>query len=304
MGLWLGLGAVVMVRPCVVTDGVALHAMRQAQVRPIHVNGACVNTSFLRREVKGSSRPSVLFLHGADSSYLEWRLLLPLLTATKVDCLAVDWITGGWTDRRPFIDNPLASKEPWTLIRQHLKCFMEEVIGPEPIILVGTSLGGAVAIDFAHSYPNRIRGLILIDSGGESYKAPPPQVVRALAPAVLAIKGLVAAITCILPNEKARIAGLHRSQPGWLAATGAYLASGSYAVRVNRDLIQELAVPTLVVWGSDDPILPIDDAFAFQKDLGKNCVAVREVAGGGHSPHLDEPDVVAGYILNFVNSVG
>ena len=56
------------------------------------------------------------------------------------------------------------------------------------VILVGASLGGAVAIDFASTHPEAVRKLVLVDAGGESYKAPAPAVVAALARPVLTVK--------------------------------------------------------------------------------------------------------------------
>ena len=71
--------------------------------------------------------------------------------------------------------------------------------------------------------------------------------------------------------------------------------------RVGRPLIKTVAQPTLVVWGTDDDILPLSDAYAFEQDL-QQCVAVKEVAGSGHSPHLDNPDVVVNHLKEFILS--
>ena len=68
--------------------------------------------------------------------------------------------------------------------------------------------------------------------------------------------------------------------------------------RVHRQMLAacEKAVPC-----TDDDILPLSDAYAFQQDL-QQCVAVKEVAGSGHSPHLDNPDVVVNHLKEFILS--
>ena len=71
------------------------------------------------------------------------------------------------------------------------------------------------------------------------------------------------------------------------------------ARRVDRPLIKTIGQPTLVVWGTDDDILPLSDAYLFRDDL-QRCVGVREVAGSGHSPHLDNPKEVLGPLADFV----
>jgi pimeloyl-ACP methyl ester carboxylesterase len=87
----------------------------------------------------------------------------------------------------------------------------------------------------------------------------------------------------------------------WADALGAYLKSGGYARRVGREMIRRIPQPTLVIWGADDPILPLSDARAFQRDLPR-CVGVREVPGCGHTPQLESPEVVAQHIAQFASS--
>ena len=275
-----------------------------------------IATSFWRTDkFARPSSPKLCFLHGADSNCLEWRYVAEKLGANGLDCTALDWWTGGWTDREP-ITRALTKSggeiKPWTLVREHLDAFFQQQIfsddiggTDDDIILIGASLGGAVAIDYAAAHPDRVRALILIDAGGESYAAPSPAVVRALAPAVLAVKSFVAWVAAKVDgSEEGRINALHRTERGWAEAYSAYLASGSYSCQVGPPLIRTLAMPTLVLWGRDDPILPLGDAYAFQRDLGTQCAGVREVPGAGHSPHLEDPEVVAAHLCRFLEEIG
>jgi pimeloyl-ACP methyl ester carboxylesterase len=113
----------------------------------------------------------VLFLHGADSNALEWRHVMRSLEK-DYDCCALDWWSGGFTEREQITtmlqkqDQP----QPWLPVREHIRAFWEQEIA-EPVILVGTSLGGAVALDFAAAHPEAVRALVLVDAGGQSYKA-------------------------------------------------------------------------------------------------------------------------------------
>ena len=56
---------------------------------------------------------------------------------------------------------------------------------------------------------------------------------------------------------------------------------------------------TLVVWGTEDDILPLEDAYAFERDLPR-CAGVKEVSGSGHSPHLDQPEKVLPHLQSFI----
>lgn len=243
--------------------------------------------------------PRVFLLHGADASTLEWRFLVPLLNELGISCTAVDWWSGGFTERRQLLEQPTSAEAPWDLVREHLHAFWKSEMRGEPVVVIGASLGGAVALDFAASYPEAVAGMVLLDAGGQSYKSPPPEVVSSLAPVALGVKRALAAVTSSpFVGEELRINGLHRTEPQWAGALGAYLSSGGYARQVGRDLIKTVAQPALVIWGKEDPILPLDDAYAFEKDL-RRCVGVREVAGCGHTPQLEDPEPVALDIAQF-----
>jgi len=260
---------------------------------------ASIPTTFIR-PAPATSRPIALFLHGADFSCLEWRFVLQPLCERGIDCVAFDWYSGGWTERAQITRRlNQGGVEPWTLVRQHLYAFWKQQLDSRPLILVGASLGGAVAIDFASTHPECVSKLVLIDAGGESYKAPPPDVVAALASPVLGIKSFFQGVQAKLPDDSSRIVSLHRGQPGCYDASLAYLKSGSLARRVGQQRIKTTPQPTLVIWGTDDEILPLADAYAFQRDLPQ-CVGVREVAGSGHSPHLDNPQQVLDTLTDFL----
>jgi len=259
---------------------------------------ALIPTTFIRPDAGG--KPCVLFLHGADFSCLEWRFVMQALVAEGVDCAAVDWYSGGWTEREAITNAVNEGRaQPWTLVREHLLAFWQQQLGGKPVVLVGASLGGAVAIDFASTHPEAVSKLVLIDSGGESYKAPPPDTVSQFAWPVLQIKGFFQSVQAKLPDDESRIVSLHRGQPGCYEASLAYLKAGSMARRVDRTRVQQVPQPTLVIWGTDDDILPLSDAYDFEKDLPQ-CVGVREVAGSGHSPHLDNPQAVIPLLREFL----
>lgn len=62
--------------------------------------------------------------------------------------------------QRPVADRPKEAK------RTHLLEFWKQVMKERPMTLVGASLGGAVALDFAHEFPEAVRRLVLIDAQG------------------------------------------------------------------------------------------------------------------------------------------
>ncbi len=245
----------------------------------------------------------MLLLPGFDSSLLEFRRLLPLL-AEHQDIWAIDRYGSGFTEYVPTLAVNAQT------IRQHLLNVLETWI-QQPIMLVGASLGGAVALDFALHYPHWVRSLGLIDSVGFSGSFP----VGALLPQPLIDLGADwlfwrkhAALTAasMLPMmppaliDALRCSLLHQEMPGWQEAMIAWTQSGGYANLSER--LTQITQPTLILWGTADNVLGTADATRFEQALAKSQLVWVEQAG--HVPHFDQPQVVANHLLAFARQAG
>jgi pimeloyl-ACP methyl ester carboxylesterase len=249
---------------------------------------------------QGQGQPPILLLHGFDSSVLEFRRLLPLL-AEKTQAWAVDLLGFGFTERP---DNLEISTG---VIRQHLFHFWETAIR-QPVILVGASMGGATAIDFALAFPDAVEKLVLIDSAG--YRNGP-----ILGKALIQPLGYWATEKFLRkPNvrqkisEKAyfdpafaspdaqRCAALHLDCPHWSKALISFTRSGGY--RSVRSRLSQLNLPTLIAWGASDRILGTQDAERFRKAIPQSQLVW--IPNCGHVPHLEQPNLTAEAILRFI----
>ncbi len=241
---------------------------------------------------------TILFLHGTDSSCLEWRFLMNKLDKHNLNCVSLDWWSGGWTERKTISNLLIKNKnlQPWDLISLHINTFCTSYLKQNKIILVGTSLGGSIALDFSSKYPELIDKLILINSGGISYKSPPPYIVSKLSYLVVSIKFIFQRLLMLLPDEKNRILSIHRGEPYYFYASLLYFLSGGIENRVNINLIKNINISSYIIWGSNDQILPLNDAYTFRKIL-PDCHDVIEVPNSGHSPHLDNPEFLYHYFL-------
>jgi pimeloyl-ACP methyl ester carboxylesterase len=254
-----------------------------------------IQTTFVRQ---GNGGTPILLLHGFDSSVLEFRRLLPLLAAEN-ETVTVDLLGFGFTDRQvqPAFD-PNA-------IKTHLYSFWKQAIA-RPVTLVGASMGGAVAIDFALTYPEAIEQLVLLDSAGfgqgpiiGKFLFPPldylaaeflrrPRVRRGISRAAYYNKSL--------NSEDAQLcAALHLEMPGWHRALIAFTKSGGYGS--FRDRLGQISQPTLVVWGANDEILGTKDAETFAAAIPNSKLVW--IADCGHVPHLEKPQDTAREILTF-----
>lgn len=250
-----------------------------------------------------SDTAPLLLLHGFDSCLLEFRRLLPLLAGSH-ETWAIDLFGSGFTQ---YVSTVAVNPKN---IRQHLLSVVATWIN-QPVILVGASLGGAVAIDFALHHPNWVRALVLIDSVGFSGSFPVGQFLPSLLIEIGADwlyfrKHAALSATSALPMmnstliDALRCSLLHQEMPGWKLAITSFTQSGGYA-NLNAH-IAGIAHPTLILWGEADDVLGTGDAARFQQAiLGSQLIWIQQA---GHVPHFDQPQTVAAHLLTFVRQTG
>lgn len=249
----------------------------------------------------GQEKPPVLLLHGFDSSLLEFRYLVPHL-APLAQIWAVDLLGLGFTEK------PLGISYSPTTIRAHLYEFLQSQV-KQPVILVGASMGGATAIDFALTYPEIVSKLVLIDSVG--YSSPPDWVTRLFFPFdYLAVEYLrqhkhvalaMGQLIGISPHWQNLIQAsvAHTVTDGWREAMITFTKSGGY--RLTSEQIQNIQQPTLILWGESDAILGTQAAYRFDQDIANaNLIWI---PNSGHAPHIEQSQIVAQHLNLFINEV-
>ena len=247
---------------------------------------------------QGSGNPPILLIHGFDSSLLEFRRCLPILSEQQ-STYAVDLLGFGFTQRN--LDIPLNPEN----IKIHLYHFWQTVI-EQPVILAGASMGGAAAIDFTLTYPEAVAKLVLIDSAGLAkqpaigkFMIPPldyfateflrnPKIRQNISRAAYFDKSFASldAQTC---------AALHLKCSNWNKSLIAFTKSGGYGSFADK--ISQIQQPTLILWGKQDKILGTKDAAKFVQAIANSTLVW--IDNCGHVPHLEQPQVTAREILKF-----
>ncbi|KAG1366776.1 2-hydroxy-6-oxononadienedioate/2-hydroxy-6- oxononatrienedioate hydrolase [Cocos nucifera] len=256
-------------------------------------------SSCVKPSQKRGKEPIVL-LHGFDSSCLEWRYTLPLLEDAGFETWAVDILGWGFSDLEMLPPSNVAAK------REHLFQLWRLYI-QRPMVLVGPSLGAAVAIDFAANHPEEVSMLVLIDASvyaeGTGTMTKLPRAFAYAGVSVLKSIPLRFYVNTLAFNkvsfgsalDSANVGRLHCLLPWWEDTTVDFMVSGGYDVSGQ---IKQIKQKSLIIWGEDDRIISSTNALRLQKDL-QNSV-LHQIPECGHIPHVEKPKSAAESILEFL----
>ena len=284
-------------RPVPVPDEVArFMAARDAgdgDVRRITVNGVSLAVDL--RGDRGD--PAVLFVHGFPLDRTLWSPVLDSLEGTYR--IAPDLRGFGRSDA-PDLGYSMAT------YADDLTALLDS-LGVERAIVCGLSMGGYIAFERARRSPERLTGLVLMDTRAEADSAEArkgrdsaAQQVRERGPAPIAdamMSQLLSERTPALVAERVRATIMRTPVAGLIGALG--------AMRDRPDSTGLLAgleqVPTLVVVGEDDPITPPSGAREMAGAIPGSRLEV--VSGAAHLPPLEQPKATARLLRDFIGRV-
>ncbi|CAK0784268.1 hypothetical protein CVIRNUC_007472 [Coccomyxa viridis] len=218
---------------------------------------------------------------------------------------AVDLIGWGFTCSKQFNAQPDLSLSPQQK-SDHLYAFWKEKV-KEPMLLLGTSLGSAIAVHFARQHPECIRALVMsgpqvyVDGLGMMQNLPRfvaglgVQVLRSVPLRSWANQMAYYDKQTLATEDAMRIGRLHTFLPGWKNANIAFMRSGGYSV--SKD-IPQLGEQTIIFWGADDEILDKESVKRFAVDLPRSRLIIVEQCG--HCIHLEKPQEIVRGILDCI----
>lgn len=168
-------------------------------------------------------------------------------------------------------------------------------LGMPEAVLCGLSMGGQIVLEFHRLFPERVAGLVLADTFAQAETPEGRWARRQQADVLLregmagyareAIGSMVAPATLTdLPDVAAQVTRMMRAAP----PQGAAAALRGRAERPDyTPTLARIAVPTLVVVGSEDAFTPVSDARYLHERIRGSDLAV--VQGAGHLPNLERP---------------
>ena len=260
----------------------------------------------------GEGEPPVILLHGFGASVFSWRLVMEPLAMDR-EVVAFDRPGFGLTER-PLPGSWEGASPYGAQAQAAMTVALMDELGVRQAVLVGHSAGGAVAALVAETYPERVRALVLVapavySSGPPSWTQPLlrlPQV-RHLGP--LLARRLVGSLESILDRSwhdpgliTAEVREGYRlplKVDDWDRGLWELLLAERVADLPAR--LGRIAVPTLVIAGDDDQIIPTGDSRRVADAIPG--AVFREIPACGHLPQEEKPQEFLGLLLPFLQSL-
>ena len=229
-------------------------------------------------------RPVLVFLHAFPFDRRMWRRQVEDLSES-VRILTLD--LPGFGESAEAAAPP--SLNTWA---DMVETTLDRLIGDEPAVICGLSMGGYVALRLAARHPGRLEALILADTrpGTDS---PEGVEARNLAIAEIRFNGLAPLADQLLPRLFAPDAdpeAINLARELMLSQDPAAVITALTAMRDRPDstsVLEEMHVPALVIVGADDELTPPDEAEAMARRLEDSWLV--KIPATGHLSNLEAP---------------
>jgi pimeloyl-ACP methyl ester carboxylesterase len=255
------------------------------------------------------SRPVILLIHGLAGDSNTWKDVMPAL-AEHFTVLAPDMLGHG-ESAKPIGDYSLGAYASG--LRDLLT-----VLGLASVTVVGHSLGGGIALQLAYQHPELVERLVLVGSGGLGREV--SWLLRALT-----LPGSEFVMPLLFPrlvrdfgdaaNRRLHDRGFSAPHLGemWRAYTSLGRAENRFAfIRTLRGVIDPTgqtvsatdrlylaaALPTMIVWGDSDAIIPVAHGYSAHDAIPGSRLEIFE--GCGHFPHVEDPARLVAVIHDFI----
>ncbi len=243
--------------------------------------------------IGGSGNP-ILFLHGFDSSFLEFRRIYPLLK-NKFQLIIPDLLGFGFTPRIA------SSRYNPSKIISNLLDIINTLTLNNKLMIVGASMGGSVAVNLAKEIPDIIDKIILLSPAGlfgESKIIPfPLNQIGATFLGLPQVRKSLCRQAFAYPDKSVgsmeeQIASIHLGCFGWRNSLASFAKSGGFAGTYKY--MQNISIKTIC--GENDRILGKNEITKIKEIDELNFIGLKNC---GHLPHVDLPSLTGKIIYDY-----
>jgi pimeloyl-ACP methyl ester carboxylesterase len=252
---------------------------------------------------------TMVLIHGSNASLHTWEPWVARLNARNIRVVSLDLPAHGLSGPTP---DGLYTNAAYVGIVEQLV----DRLGLKTFVLGGNSMGGGVAWRYAVKHPERLDGLILVDASGQPQpkgSSPPLGFRLARVPIARDILATVTPRSLIEASFKQSISNQAIATPAMVDRYWELLLyPGNRRATVQRfgqyqgddgaaAKLPGLKVPTLILWGREDRLIPVSVAEWFNRQIPGSRVAILD--GIGHIPMEEAPDRSLAPVLAFLAQV-
>jgi pimeloyl-ACP methyl ester carboxylesterase len=258
---------------------------------------------------RAGSGEVIVLLHGLAGSSRTWKNVMPQL-AEHYDVIAPD-LLGHGESAKPMGDYSLGA------MASGLRDLLA-MLDVDRATIIGQSFGGGVAMQLSYQHPELVDRLVLVGSGGLGREVSwilrlltlpgAEQLMPLMFPGFVADRGNDMSrflhrrgLRLPLINEMWRayssLAGAE-NRKAFVRTMRGVIEPGGQSVSALDRLYLAGALPTLIVWGDNDGIIPVEHAYAAHVAIPESRLAILE--GVGHFPHAEAPEQFLEVLLDFM----
>jgi pimeloyl-ACP methyl ester carboxylesterase len=256
----------------------------------VRSKGVVLRDNVVVHYLEAGQGPALVLVHGLGSSSDVWSADIDSLAKTY-RVIALDLPGYGKSDK-PRADYSIGYHAAM------LKEFIDAV-GESKVAIAGNSMGGWIAAVFTLNNPEKVSHLILVDSAGLQREPYPPSDLNPSTKEeqktlLLALYADPSRVTERMVNDQWEY---HRDTRATVQAT---LDSLKTKMPLLDRRLTDIRIPTLIIWGKQDSLIPLEFAGQFAKGIHGSTLVVIDKAG--HLPQVEQPGAFCRAVKRFVRS--
>jgi pimeloyl-ACP methyl ester carboxylesterase len=248
----------------------------------------------------------VVMIHGFGGSFLNWNKLDARMNS-EYRVIRVDLPGFGLSD----LPEPNGAMTNFVQQYRDFMTFFIDTLHLDSLYVVGNSMGGMMAWGTAVDHPDKVKKLVLIGAAGYDLEKITNNVARFMKMPLIRsffLRGLplsssegsakkVYADATKINHESVKNNNMIWNRDGNIQAACDIVSCGHYP---DSTLITKIQCPTLIIWGKQDQIVPLDHAYRFQRDIKGSQLVIYDTCG--HCAMIERPDETAAAIKAFFNT--
>ncbi len=255
-----------------------------------------VDDKKIRYLESGKSDDFIVLIHGLGASAERWEFVIPEFSK-HYKVIVPDLIGFGHSDK-PLADYTI------DFFSDFLDKFLH-TLGIKRTHIIGSSIGGQIIAEYTSKNQNVIENLVLVSPSGimkHSTPALDAYVMAALYPNLEGAKNafeMMVGSTRVIKQKIIEDFVKRMKLPNAKMAFMSTLLGMKNAGSITKSL-KKISVPTLIIWGADDPVIPVKYADDFVSSIQGSRFYMMDNCG--HTPYVDDPKRFSKLVIDFLKN--